>query len=97
MTQKTYTITVKDTVTLEDGTTEEKEYSCIVREPGRKELGAFIKLMKDDDMLAAGDVLLYTCWVSGDREIKDREDLRIPASLQACQAIEIKEASIKKN
>ena len=47
-------------------------------------------------LIDAGELIINTCWVTGDDEIRSNDDYFIPACLQACGAIEQKAAFFKK-
>lgn len=89
---ETYTITVLD---------DDKEYSCILKELDRETLSAVLGFMMPinghPNYLAAGDIILLKCWVSGAEEIRKIDYLKTAASMQAVTLIAIKQASIKKN
>jgi len=76
------------------------EYKCKLSEPTRHELKiAYAKLMRmtgELNLVEAGEILLNSCWISGDAEIKKNDDLFISACLKAAELIEVKEASLKK-
>lgn len=57
---------------------------------------------KDPRYVDAGQIILKTCWISGDAELKDdvtpeNSELNCSACLKACELIDIKEGFIKKN
>lgn len=47
-------------------------------------------------LITAGEIILNSCWISGDEDIKKDEELLVEACLQAVSLIERKEASLKK-
>lgn len=53
--------------------------------------------MAPPDTLKAGNIILLSCWISGDEELKNDDDYNIPACMAACGLITLKEVSIKKN
>lgn len=77
-------------------------FTCVLNKPNRGVYSRVIGLItpmagKEPDLLYAGNVILNSCWVSGDDELKDDETLNIAVCLKAIELIEIKEASLKKN
>ena len=73
---------------------------CKLSEPTRYVLKVvYSKLLKsngDLNLVEAGEIILNSCWVSGDKEIKDDDSLFIAACLSAAELIETKEAKLKK-
>lgn len=59
-------------------------------------LGMVMATNNTPQYIRAGEIILRKCWVSGDKEILDDEDLLIAAAMKAYELIEIKEASLKK-
>lgn len=47
-------------------------------------------------LITAGELILNSCWVGGDEDIKKDESLMIEACLKAVELIERKESSLKK-
>lgn len=87
-----HTIIVKD----EKG----KKYSCSLREPGFEELCmSSMAMWVDDDISPAkgGRFIIDTCWVDGDKEIKENPYLLFAASLRASELIIIFDSELKKN
>lgn len=59
----------------------------------------YAKLMRvsgELNLIEAGEIILNSCWVDGDPEIKTDDTLFIPACLKAAELIEQKEATLKK-
>ena len=48
------------------------------------------------EYIKAGEIIVRSCWVSGDKEILDDEDLLVGAALAAQELISVKKASLKK-
>jgi len=47
-------------------------------------------------LITAGELILNSCWVGGDEEIRKNDDLLMEACLKAVELIERKESSLKK-
>ena len=63
---------------------EEKDIAtAYLKKPSRKVLGAFMSKVNMDP-LAAYELLLRNCWVKGDQEILEKDDLLI----SACNSLE---------
>ena len=79
----------------------ENGLGCILNHPKpyvlSKALGALSSIKDDPDMYKAGNHILKNCWVAGDNEILDNEELRFAAALQAAQVIEVLQGRLKKN
>lgn len=75
-------------------------FSCRLSKPTRQTLKVvYAKMLKADgslNLLEGGEIMLNSCWIDGDKEIKEDDDLFLSACMAACQLIEIKEASLKK-
>jgi hypothetical protein len=77
-------------------------FTCKLRKPDRgiytRVIGLITPLAgKDPEIVRAGSLILESCWLSGDEELKTEDDLNISACLKAVELIEIKEANLKKN
>ena len=76
------------------------DYSCTVSKPTRQVLEVVLGMLgvngQKPQMLKAGEIILNSCWIDGDKEILQDDDLLVAASLQAYQLIEIKQASLEK-
>ena len=59
-------------------------------------MGLIMPTHGNPKLITAGEVILNSCWISGDEEIRKDEDLLIEACLQAVALIERKESSLKK-
>ena len=59
-------------------------------------LGMIMSTTGSPQYIRAGEVILRNCWVDGDKEILERDDLLIAAAMKAYELIEIKEATLKK-
>lgn len=75
-------------------------YKAQLRKPTRFDLKVvYAKLMRatgELNLIEAGEIMLTSCWISGDKEIKEDDNLFISACLKACELIEQKEATLKK-
>ena len=75
-------------------------FKCKLSKPTRQTLKiVYAKMLKADgslNLLEGGEIMLNSCWVEGDKEIKEKDDLFLSACMAAVQLIEIKEASLKK-
>lgn len=65
-------------------------------------LGMVSPGMKEPRYVDAGQLILNTCWLDGDEELKDDKTpanmpINVSACLKACEMIEIKEGELKKN
>lgn len=68
---------------------------CFLRSPKRKEL-SYASLAGKDDPLAFNEVILKSCWLGGDEEIKTNDAYFIGASKVIGDVIQIKEAKLEK-
>lgn len=59
-------------------------------------LGLIMPSNGDPQYIKAGEIILNTCWVGGDEEIRTDEEYLNAAAMQAYQLVEIKTASLKK-
>ncbi|QCW20334.1 hypothetical protein [Flavobacterium phage FPSV-S1] len=79
---------------------EGKEYNCKIGEIKREALEEAIGLIRpyvgNPRPLTAGKTILLESWVSGDEEIKTKDELLIPACLAAYYLINFKGANLKK-
>ena len=75
-------------------------YKCTLRKIDRATLKVvYAKMLKANgemNLLDSGEIILNTCWLDGDKEIKDNDDLWVAACLKCVELIEQKEATIKK-
>lgn len=75
-------------------------FKCKLSEPTRQVLKVvYSKMLKADgslNLIEGGEIMLNSCWISGDKEIKEDDNLFISACLSACQLIEVKEAKLVK-
>ena len=75
-------------------------FTCKLAEPTRQVLKiVYAKMLKADgslNLVEGGEIMLNSCWIEGDKEIKENDNLFISACLSACQLIEVKEAKLKK-
>ena len=67
--------------------------SCILHRPTRKDL-SFASVVKDP--IKMSETLLNQLWVSGDEDIKTRDDLFMATVSKMEEIMQVKEAEIKK-
>ena len=79
---------------------DDKKTRCFLRSIDRATLetalGLTMKTSGHSEYIRAGEVILTSCWVTGDEIIKTNEDFLMSASMQAFQLIQIKSATLKK-
>lgn len=71
------------------------ERSCYLRRPTRKEL-SYATMAAKNDPLKFNEVILSSCWLDGDDEIKTDDYLFLGASTQIANIVQVKEAELKK-
>lgn len=75
-------------------------FSCRLRAIDRNTLKVvYAKMLKatgEMNLIESGEIILNTCWVDGDKEIKQHDDLWLAACLKCVELIEQKEAKLKK-
>jgi len=75
-------------------------FTARLSEPTRQILKiVYAKMMKADgslNLVEGGEIMLNSCWIDGDKEIKEDDQLFISACLSAVGLIETKEATLKK-
>jgi len=84
-------------VTDDDG----KEYKCQLSAIDRTVLEIVIGLImpsggEKPQYLKAGELILNSCWCSGDEQIRTDEQLLISASMSAYKLFELKKTTLKK-
>ncbi|MGV7234657.1 MAG: hypothetical protein ACQ9ET_00220 [Nitrosomonadaceae bacterium] len=76
------------------------EKSCRLSEINRGTLEVVLGLVMPSNgqpqYIKAGEIILNSCWVEGDEEIKTDESLLLSACMSAYQLVDIKESSLKK-
>ena len=72
-----------------------EDRSCILRKPTIKELSAAAAVGAKDPF-KYNRVILNSCWLAGDEEIKTNDDYFLAAGGQLLEIIEVKESEIKK-
>ncbi len=75
---------------------DEKTYKAYFRKPERQEYFAFFNESMDDP-LKGFETLFNTCWLDGDQEILDDDELYISAIQQMSSLVNIYKTYIKKN
>ena len=77
------------------------EYSCQLNTPNRGIIEMAMSKMGiaggQSEMIKAGEIILRGCWVDGDDEILNNDQLLVACALKAFQLIEMKEVELKKN
>lgn len=78
-----------------------KEFKCQLTELNRQVLEIVIGLImptagEKPQYLKAGELILNSCWCSGDEEIRKDEQLLISACMQAYKLFELKKTTLKK-
>lgn len=86
-------------ITVEDDNG--KEFKCRLSSVSRNVLEVVIGLImpsggEKPQYLKAGELILNSCWISGDEEIKNDEELLIAASMQAYKLFELKKTTLSK-
>lgn len=75
-------------------------FKCKLSKPTRHTLKiVYAKMLKADgslNLIEGGEIMLNSCWIEGDKEIKANDDLFISACMAAVQLVEVKEATLKK-
>ena len=71
------------------------DLSCILRKPTINDLSA-ANAVAINDTFAYSRVILISCWLTGDEEIKTNDDYFLTAHRRLGEMIEIKEGEIKK-
>ena len=72
--------------------------SCKLRKLDRHTLGVVMSLAGQDppETLKAGETILRTCWLEGDKEILDVDEYFMAACMGTFKMVEIKTADVKK-
>lgn len=68
---------------------------CYLRSPKRKEL-AFASMASKDNPLAFNEMILKSCWLDGDEDIRTNDAYFMGASQVIGEIIQIKEAKLEK-
>ena len=69
--------------------------SCLLRKPNRKELG-YASVAGKENPLKFNEVILNSCWLAGDEEIRTNDTLFLSASAKIAEIIEVMEAELEK-
>ena len=67
---------------------------CYIRKPNDKEMN--FAMSKLPAMLDAGKVIVKSCWLGGDEEIKTNVPAFNAAAMQALEFLEVRQAKLKK-
>lgn len=91
--------TAKFQIDVESGSGE--TFSCKLSEIDRNTLEVVIGLImptggEKPQYLRAGEIILNSCWVDGDEQIRKDEQCLIAASMQAYKLFELKKTTLKK-
>jgi len=70
--------------------------SCIIRKPRIAELSSLFNTMEKDSVSAIG-LLLNTCWVEGDEDIKTNDDYILSLMPLLEKVVSVRSATLKKN
>ena len=89
--KKKHTDVFEVTVKSSDGV----EHKGYLRKPTRQELSYATKIASSNP-LGFNEAIIKACWLSGDEDIKTKDDLFLAASGQIAEMIEVAEATIKK-
>lgn len=78
-----------------------KTFKCQLSAIGRDVLEVVIGLImptggEKPQYLKAGEIILNSCWITGDEEIRKDEQLLIAASMSAYKLFELKKTTLKK-
>ncbi len=68
---------------------------CIMRTPSRKEL-SYASKSSEKDPLSFNDVILKSCFVAGDTEIRDNDAYFLGASQKLADLVQVKQATLEK-
>lgn len=69
-------------------------HKAILKKPNRKVLQMANRHQQDSIRMA--EIILENCWIEGDHEIKDDDDLFLAAAQVLGEMIEFKQAELKK-
>jgi hypothetical protein len=83
-----YAISVADEAT-------EKEYTGYFKKPDLKIIAASAKFTTEDPV-KAGIVLMENCWLGGDEELKNNDEMKMGVIQQLSTLFKVKQATIKK-
>ncbi len=73
---------------------EVEDKKAYLKKPGRKALGA-AAVIGGKDPMKYNEILLNSCWIEGDEEIREDDGLFLAVSAKLAELIEIKDAEIK--
>lgn len=74
--------------------TKNEAFTCYLKTPDRKCMGAALQAQKSDP-IKAKEIILTNCWLGGNDQIKTDDDLFISVAAQLDDLIEIKEVEVK--
>lgn len=67
-----------------------------LRNPDRRTLSAAMTKIAKGDIVGGSEVILENCWLGGDEEIKNDDDLFVGAVSKVGELIEVKSAELEK-
>lgn len=71
--------------------------TCYVKQPGRPIVARALSLLSQNKPLEAGEFILENCHVGGSQEVLTDERLKMSASMQAIQLVELLDGELAKN
>lgn len=89
--RKVYVITVQG-----EAGDSKAEYQAWIRRPDLKEFSMFTTMVAKNEVILGGKTVLNTCFLEGDREIVDDDDIFLGAVNQLEELMNVRSASIAK-
>lgn len=86
-----YAITIPGNT--DDG--EKDSFTGYFRKPNLKIISASSRFANDNPV-KSGEILFENCWLGGDQEIKDNDELKLTAITKINELFKVREADIKK-
>ena len=79
---------------------DDKDYKCKLCKPKmaviETAMAFIIPTRGEPQYFQAGKIIINSCWVSGDEEIREDDQLFMSACMQAYELVEMKDTSLKK-
>ena len=79
---------------------DDREYKCILKPIDRATLGVALAFVApihgNPDYFRAGEIILNTCWISGDDEIKTDDGLFAAAAFAVFEMIQVKKTKLQR-
>ncbi|MEM6734480.1 MAG: hypothetical protein AAF620_00280 [Bacteroidota bacterium] len=76
---------------------DEKEvYRAWIRKPNLQEFSAFTSMAAKSEVIPGGKVIINSCFLEGDEEIKNDDDIFLGAVNQLEELLKVRSATIKK-